>query len=75
MIKSITQSYSRNKNFKRISNANPKISNNFKSRYPKILLKQSNKSLFNKYQNKLSCSNGLFRSEISDSKINNNINN
>jgi len=76
LIKTITQSYSRYKNEKRISSANPDIFNNFKSRYPRILLKQSNKSLFNQYQNKLSCSNSIIKSQISDIKIyNNNINN
>ena len=75
MIKTISKTYSMYKNLKRISNANPKISNKLKSKYPKIKLKQSNKSLCNYYKNKFSCSNGIFKSEISDIKISNNINN
>jgi hypothetical protein len=75
MIKTISKTYSMYKNLKRISNANPKLSNKLKSRYPKIILKQSNKSLYNHYKNKLSCSNGIFKSEISDIKIYKSINN
>jgi hypothetical protein len=76
IIKTISNPYSLYKNLKRKSNANPEISNKLKSSYPKMKLKQSNKSLCNHYQNKISYSNGIFKSEFSEIKLyNNSINN